>query len=77
MRPPLSSRPTVDVDHHSAEFAASAFETLADPRGRCPVVWYENHHDGFWTVLTHATGLEEAARLAAATCPEMAISTHE
>lgn len=51
-----AQRATADFDHHSPEFAAAPFEALREMRERCPVVW-SAHHDGFWTVLTHETGL--------------------
>jgi cytochrome P450 len=43
------SRPTVDFDHHSAEFADNWREMTKDMRAKCPVAWTEAH-GGYWVV---------------------------
>lgn len=48
-----STRPEVDFDHHSPEYAASSDEINADLVAKCPVAW-SDHHDGFWVVSKYA-----------------------
>ena len=42
-------RPTVDFDHHSAEFADNWRAVTAELRTKCPVAWTEAH-GGYWVV---------------------------
>ena len=42
-------RPTIDFDHHSAEFADDWRGVTADLRTKCPVAWTEAH-GGYWVV---------------------------
>lgn len=44
-----SERPTIDFDHHSAEFADNWREVTSDLRTKCPVAWTEAH-GGYWVV---------------------------
>lgn len=55
-----TSRPVVQFDHHSPEFAADGERIEADLRERCPVSWSESY-GGFWVVTSH-NGLTEALR---------------
>lgn len=48
-----STRPEVDFDHHSPEYATSSDEINADLVARCPVAW-SDHYDGFWVVSKYA-----------------------
>ena len=43
------ARPTVDFDHHSAEFADNWRDVTRDLRSTCPVAWTEAH-GGYWVV---------------------------
>ena len=58
-RPDVSSDVTVDIDHHSDEYASNELEVNADLRRRCPVAWNERY-GGFWFV----TGYEAVAQAA-------------
>ncbi len=49
----MDSRPLVEFDHHSPEFAADPNPFLAELRGRCPVAWSESH-GGFWALTRFA-----------------------
>jgi cytochrome P450 len=44
-----SARPTIDFDHHSAEFADNWREVTSELRTKCPVAWTEAH-GGYWVV---------------------------
>ena len=44
-----TSRPTVDFDHHSQEFADDWRAVTNDLRTKCPVAWTEAH-GGYWVV---------------------------
>jgi cytochrome P450 len=43
------SRPTVDFDHHSSEFADNWRDATAELRSKCPVAWTDAH-GGYWVV---------------------------
>jgi cytochrome P450 len=58
-RPDVSADVTVDIDHHSDEYASNELEVNADLRRRCPVAWNERY-GGFWFV----TGYEAVAQAA-------------
>ncbi|MFD5811308.1 cytochrome P450 [Rhodococcus aetherivorans] len=58
--PMTSTRPTVEFDHHSPEFAADGDRISAELRSRCPVSWTESY-DGFWVVASHQ-GVTESLR---------------
>src|SRR5262249_50591757 len=55
-------KPHVDLDHHSAAFAADPVGALHEIRTSCPVGW-SPHHGGFWglTPRDHGTPLPNAA----------------
>jgi len=48
----MEGRPVVDIDHHSAAFAADPAAVLKEARERCPVAWSE-HHGGFWALTRY------------------------
>jgi cytochrome P450 len=50
------TRQVIEFDHHTSDFAANTYETLAETRGKCPLGFSEAH-GGFWTVFRHATGM--------------------
>ncbi len=56
----MTTRPTVDLDHYSPEFAADWRRTLDDLRARAPVAW-SPHYGGFW-VLTRYDDIVFAER---------------
>ena len=45
----VTARPTIDFDHHSAEFADNWRATTSELRTQCPVAWTEAH-GGYWVV---------------------------
>ncbi len=45
-------RPIVDLDHHSAAFAADPVAALRTAREACPVGW-SPHHGGFWALTRY------------------------
>ncbi|HZQ56850.1 MAG TPA: cytochrome P450 [Acidimicrobiales bacterium] len=45
-------KPTVDLDHHSAAYAADPVGTLHELRAACPVGW-SPHHGGFWALTRY------------------------
>jgi cytochrome P450 len=51
-------KPQVDLDHHSADFAADPVGALHEIRTSCPVGW-SPHHGGFWAL----TRYEDVARV--------------
>jgi cytochrome P450 len=50
----ISTRPTVDFDHHSPDIAPDPYPAYAELRGRCPVAWSERH-GGFWVLTDYAS----------------------
>ena len=44
-----TTRPLVDFDHHSTEFASQRDEILGELRAKCPVAYTESH-GGYWVV---------------------------
>ena len=55
----MPDRCPIDFDHHSAEFAARPWETLAAIRGDHPVAWTEAH-GGYWVVASYDAVYEAA-----------------
>jgi cytochrome P450 len=55
--PARETKPVVDFDHTSHEYARDGDAITADLRERCPVA-YSEHHGGFWLL----TGYEAASR---------------
>ncbi len=49
----MVSRPTVDFDHYSPEFAADPAAAFRELREQCPVAW-SDQHGGFWIPTRHA-----------------------
>ncbi|ONH28030.1 cytochrome P450 [Pseudofrankia asymbiotica] len=50
----MTDRRTIDLDHHSQEYADSYHQVADELRGSgCPVAWSE-HHGGFWVTPGHA-----------------------
>jgi cytochrome P450 len=56
----VNSRPVVEFDHHSAEYAKRGDEINRDLVERCPVAW-STAYGGFWVVSGHSA-LREVAR---------------
>jgi cytochrome P450 len=53
LKAPGKPRPSIDFDHHSADFADNWREITAGLRTKCPVAWTEAH-GGYWVVSRYA-----------------------
>ena len=48
----METKPVVEFDHLSAEYAADPIGTLDAMRAKCPVAWTDAH-DGFWVTASY------------------------
>lgn len=50
----MTTRPVIDFDHHSPEFAVDPVGRYRELQRACPVAWTESH-GGFWVTSTYET----------------------